>query len=77
MDFPVWLQSRRDYGFWQRNNLWLLYNALAFHCDTTLIALWNGESGDGAGPTQDMITTAHQRGAKVVFLDTRKEFGLG
>ena len=26
---PVWLRSKKDYSIWQRNNLWMLFNALA------------------------------------------------
>lgn len=26
---PRWLQSKPDYTIWQRNNLWMLYNAMA------------------------------------------------
>jgi hypothetical protein len=75
-ELPPWLGSRKEYNVWQRNNLWLLYNALAMHVDTTLIALWNGERGDAPGGTQDMIAKAQAKGVKVIILDTRKLFGL-
>ena len=75
-ELPFWLRSMRNYSVWQRNNLWLLYNALALHVDTTLIALWNGARADAPGGTQDMIATAQAKGVKVVILDTRRLFGL-
>ena len=56
----------------------MLHNAIAVGGeDTTLIALWDGEGGDGPGGTQDMVETAKKRGARTIVLDTRKLFGLG
>jgi len=48
-EMPRWLRERKPgYGIWQRNNLWMLYNALALGGEhTTLLTLWNGEGGDG------------------------------
>lgn len=70
-ELPRWLRKRKDYSIWQRNNLWMLHNALAFGAKhMTLIALWNGAAGDGPGGTQDMVTQAKARGAKTVILDT-------
>jgi Tetratricopeptide Repeats-Sensor len=76
-ELPRWLRGKPDYGVWQRNNLWMLHNALALgrQC-TTLIALWNGDKGDGPGGTEDMVDKAKLRGAKFVRLDTRNLFGL-
>jgi hypothetical protein len=74
---PGWLQGKPDYDIWQRNNLWVLHNALALgHDQVTLIALWDGRPGDGPGGTEHMVETASARGAKVVVLDTRALFGL-
>jgi len=42
----------------------------------TLIALWNGTSGDGPGGTSDMIRQARERGAETRVLDTKILFGL-
>jgi len=76
-ELPRWLRGKADYGVWQRNNLWMLHNALAVGRDrTTLIALWNEGRGDGPGGTEDMVAKAKLRGAKFVHLDTRKLFGL-
>ena len=76
-ELPKWLKARADYGIWQRNNLWMLHNALAYGGrNVTLIALWNGKAGDGPGGTKDMVDQAAKRGAKVIILDTGKLFGL-
>src|SRR5215213_2159689 len=75
-DLPRWLQDKPDYNVWQRNNLWNLHNALAAAGgeNVTLIALWNGATGDGAGGTADMVQKAQERGAKTIVLDTKKIF---
>ena len=75
-DLPRWLQDKPDYNIWQRNNLWNLHNALAAAGgeNVTLIALWNGATGDGAGGTADMVQKAQERGAKTIILDTKKLF---
>jgi hypothetical protein len=76
-ELPKWLKARADYSIWQRNNLWMLHNALAYGGrNVTLIALWNGKAGDGPGGTKDMVDQARARGAKVIILDTGKLFGL-
>jgi tetratricopeptide (TPR) repeat protein len=76
MELPRWLQGKTDYNIWQRNNLWNLHNALAAAGgeNVTLIALWNGASGDGPGGTGDMVQKARDRGAKTIILDTKKIF---
>jgi hypothetical protein len=74
---PRWLTGKRDYSIWQRNNLWLLYEALARGPENvTVIALWNGQTGDGPGGTEHMIGIARQRGARVEILDTNELFGI-
>jgi tetratricopeptide (TPR) repeat protein len=65
-DLPIWLQSRRDYSTWQRNNLWMLFNALALEAKSlTLIALWDGGPSDGVGGTEDLVAQIAARGQKV------------
>jgi hypothetical protein len=67
---PRWLRAKKDYNIWQRSNLWMLHNALSISQDhLTLIALWNGATGDGPGGTEDMIKRAQDRGATFVHLD--------
>src|SRR5215217_5323275 len=75
-DLPRWLQDKPDYNIWQRNNLWNLHNALAAVGgeNVTLIAFWNGASGDGPGGTADMVQKAQERGSKTIILDTKKIF---
>ncbi|MGD8256383.1 MAG: hypothetical protein PVH56_02335 [Desulfobacterales bacterium] len=70
---PRWLRSKKGYSIWQRSNLWMLHNALAISNDNlTLIALWNGEVGDGPGGTEDMVQRAQNRGSTFIHLDARK-----
>jgi len=76
-ELPRWLQSKPDYTIWQRNNLWMLYNAMA--CGSryvTLIALWDGKTGDGPGGTKDMMNKADESAAKAIVLQTTSIFGL-
>lgn len=71
-ELPSWLGERSDYSVFQRGNLWLLESAFAEEAaDVTLLALWNGESGDGPGGTADMVGSARARGARVVVLDAK------
>ena len=70
---PRWLRAKKDYSIWQRSNLWMLHNALYVSQEhLTLMALWNGSSGDGPGGTEDMVKRAVDRGATFIHLDTRK-----
>jgi hypothetical protein len=76
---PAWLRSKPNYNIWQRNNLWMLHNALTAGGDdcVTLIALWDCEpTGDGAGGTSDLVAKVDKRGAKAIVINTKKEFGL-
>lgn len=74
-DVPRWLQDKPNYTIWQRNNLWMLFNALASgSANVTLIALWNREAGDGPGGTADMVNKSNDRGAKTIVLDTNVIF---
>jgi hypothetical protein len=76
-ELPKWLQFKRGYDIWQRNNLWLLSEALCLAPrNLTVIALWDGESGDGPGGTEHMVGLARERGARIVHLDTKKLFGI-
>ena len=68
-DLPPWLRFKEDYDIWQRSNRWLLNSAFALGEHVSLIALWNGQPGDGAGGTQDMVERAREQGARVLILD--------
>ena len=70
---PRWLRAKPGYSIWQRSNLWMLYHALTLSAgDLTLLALWDGQRGDGPGGTEDMVKRAQDRGARFVHLDARK-----
>ena len=70
---PRWLRAKKNYNIWQRSNLWMFHNALCISQDhLTLIALWNGATGDGAGGTEDMVERANNRGATFIHLDAKK-----
>lgn len=77
-ELPEWLRAKSDYNLWKRNNLWMLYHALALGSTrTTLLALWDGEpAGNGPGGTQDMVAQAEHHGARTVVLATKSIFGL-
>jgi hypothetical protein len=73
---PAWLNAKRDYNFWERNNLWLISSALALQpAHFILAALWDGKEGDGAGGTENMVRVAQRHGARFIHLDTGELFG--
>jgi hypothetical protein len=75
---PGWLSTRREYDIWQRSNRWVLNHAWATTTTdrVTVLALWNGQVGHGAGGVADMVATGLQRGADIRTLDTVTLFGL-
>jgi tetratricopeptide (TPR) repeat protein len=75
-EMPLWLQSRKDYNVWQRGNLWMFHNASVPDGAMTLIALWNGQPGDGKGGTEHMVKLAEKGGGRAVILDTKELFQL-
>ncbi|HTT39894.1 MAG TPA: hypothetical protein VMH32_19780 [Burkholderiales bacterium] len=76
-EMPLWLSGKRDYSVWQRDNLWMLYNALVHGANNvTVIALWDGAASDRPGGTADLVQQAQSRGARTVVLDTKLLFGL-
>ena len=75
-ELPSWLVEKPDYSIWQRNNVWMLHNALAQAGESlSMIALWNRETGDGPGGTGDLVERARQRHAEIILLDTKVLFG--
>jgi tetratricopeptide (TPR) repeat protein len=67
---PNWLKNVKEYSFWERNNNWMLQNALANGGENlTLIALWDGKSGDGPGGTRHLVTEARKQGGKTEVID--------
>lgn len=75
---PPWLQGRAGYSTWQRSNQWILHHAWATTTvdRVTVLALWNGEPGEGRGGTANMVDIAQAQGADVIVLETGKIFGL-
>lgn len=71
---PRWLTDKPDYDLWQRNNLWMMFNALATGSRyLTLIALYNRErEPDGPGGTGHMVEESRNWGFKIVELDARE-----
>ncbi|GGW37109.1 tetratricopeptide repeat-containing protein [Arenibacter certesii] len=69
-ELPIWLQGKKGYSFWERNNLWLLNTALSYggH-NLTLLALWDGKGEDGPGGTKHMIEEVKKKGAKSKVID--------
>lgn len=74
--FPVRiLEDEKDASLnvYQQTNLWMLDRALSKNgAHVTVMVLWDGGGGDGAGGTQDMVIRASQAGARVIHLDTNK-----
>ena len=72
-ELPAWLRGKAHYDVWQRTNVWLLEEALSLGArETALIALWDGEPGDGPGGTQHLVDAATRRGVSVKILPTKE-----
>lgn len=58
---------------YERNNRWALYSTLMYDINRVrLIALWNGQGGDGLGGTADMVHQVRQLGGLVEHIDITK-----
>ena len=66
-ELPAWLRSMPGYDFWKRDTLWRYHTAAAVG-EITVIALWDGKEGSAA----NLVSTAKERGAKVVVLDAAR-----
>lgn len=65
--------SPHDARLWERNNSWLLDDGLRGGAENlTLIALWDGEPGDGPGGTDALVAMARARGVAVEIIDPRR-----
>jgi hypothetical protein len=71
---PRWLADKPNYDIWQRNNLWMMFNALALDAKRlTLVALYNRErEADGPGGTAHLVKTSDAWGFKSIELDARQ-----
>lgn len=68
-DLPRWLHSRDHYDIWRRCNVWLMQAALAEGAErVTVVALWDGQEGDGPGGAKDLFETAARMGAENIRL---------
>lgn len=70
---PGWLAPKPDYNAWERNNLWMMFNAIATGArERVLIALFNRErEASGPGGTGHLVTEAGKWGFTAVELDAR------
>jgi hypothetical protein len=58
---------------WQRTNLWIIEEGLALAPEQTLLALWDGKTGDGPGGTEHFVETARRFGVHVApFIEMRR-----
>jgi hypothetical protein len=73
-ELPRWLVDKKDYDIWQRNNFWMMFNALAGDSRRqTLIALYNRDRDpDGPGGTAHLVNEASNWGFKTLELDARE-----
>jgi hypothetical protein len=72
LELPAWI-NKQDYDVWQRNNRWIVHTGVASPAaHAVLIALWDGESGDGPGGTKDLVEAIQKRGGRVEKLDAKK-----
>lgn len=71
---PTWLAHKPDYNAWERNNLWMMFNAIATQArDLVLIALFNSErEASGPGGTGHLVAEAAKRGFRPVEIDARE-----
>ncbi|NDC42273.1 MAG: hypothetical protein EBZ77_12115, partial [Chitinophagia bacterium] len=69
---PKWLLKKKNYTIWERNNLWALNRAMVNgSINMALVALWDGEEGDGPGGTGHMVEEARGSGARVTVIDIK------
>lgn len=54
---------------WAEANEWMLHTALADGSHLTLIALWDGQKGDGPGGTDHLVNEAKAHQAAVELID--------
>ena len=70
---PRWLTDKPGYDIWQRNNRWMMFNAIASGTkNRTLVALYNRDrEPDGPGGTAHLVRDAQHWGFKAIELDAR------
>jgi len=65
---PYAQEQTTDPGVWERANLWMLEEARLLAPERTLLALWDGNGGDGPGGTSHLIHIAPTYGVHVAPL---------
>lgn len=66
-----------EFSIWERSNRWMLHHALQNGgAYMSLLALWNGKTGDGTGGTAHMANSVKQVGGNVIIIDTHSIFQL-
>jgi hypothetical protein len=53
-------------NIWQRANLWMIEEATAIAAEQALLALWDGQLGDGPGGTEHFLQVARQCGVRIL-----------
>ncbi len=51
---------------WQRANLWMIEEAMRLAPQQALLALWDGETGDGPGGTEQFLLAARRFGIRIL-----------
>ena len=70
---PEEKRSNSQNNIWAVTNLWMLDRALKVEGkNMTLIALWDGQGGDGNGGTEHMISVAKSKDAKIKIININK-----
>ncbi len=65
--------DKADKNIWEAANDEMLQEALKNGgTQMTLMALWNGEGGDGPGGTQHLVQVVRENGGEVVIIDTNQ-----
>ncbi|RYZ26891.1 MAG: hypothetical protein EOP49_42895 [Sphingobacteriales bacterium] len=70
MLLPPLLNDGSEHDVWSFCNLVMLADAMKEGGEhMTLIALWNGQGGDGPGGTAHLVSTAQRLGAAIIVID--------
>jgi hypothetical protein len=60
------LQEGLAGNIWQRVNLWMIEQAVSLAPERALLALWDGEVGDGPGGTEHFVHAALKSGVRIL-----------
>jgi hypothetical protein len=71
---PDSLTEGSTLNIWQRTNLWMVDEALRLAPQRTLVALWDGKTGDGPGGTEHLVKLAPGFGIAVAPIIRTQEF---